>query len=325
MAEKRQTIVIKKIIVSGGGGHGGSWKVALADFMTALMAFFLVMWLLGQSEETKKAVSDYFSTPSVIEYNFQNFGAELTLEKLFLDILNEPMKAFQSFMEPIDKSPNLLDMGSTKVVAAYLADQMNDFAKNVVVTPDGYDFDIPDYMLFERGSGQPNANFVKVMDKIKGVTSGLKDAEIKVTSGLFVQSVPDGSLMSANKVASERFDIVRNKILASLENNTVTVSGGINVKEKRGEVDPARLIGFIRVKIAQKEITSDGRKPRKLDTLFGPSRVDMSVYDNFVSQISNRKKAEAEKKAKPGKDLKKQVDQELSEEAGTIDPSMQTE
>ncbi|MEK2646667.1 flagellar motor protein MotB [Bdellovibrio sp. BCCA] len=319
MAEKKQTIVIKKIIVSGGGGHGGSWKVALADFMTALMAFFLVMWLLGQSEETKKAVSDYFSTPSVIEYNFQNFGAELTLEKLFLDILNEPLKAFQSFMEPVDKTPNLLDMGSTKVVAAYLADQMNDVAKNVVVTPEGYDFDIPDYMLFERGTAQPNANFVKVMDKIKGVTGGLKDADIKITSGLFVQAVPDGSVMSANKVASERFDIVRNKILASLESNTVSVVGGISVKEKRGEIDPAKLIGFIRVKIAQKELTSDGRKPRKLEALFGPSRVDMSVYDNFVNQISNRKKAEAPK------DLKKQVDQELKEETGIKDPSTQTE
>ncbi|NUN04377.1 MAG: chemotaxis protein MotB, partial [Bdellovibrio sp.] len=53
MAEKKPTIVIKKITVVAGGGHGGSWKVALADFMTALMAFFLVMWLLGQSEETK--------------------------------------------------------------------------------------------------------------------------------------------------------------------------------------------------------------------------------------------------------------------------------
>lgn len=318
MAEKKQTIVIKKIIVSGGGHHGGSWKVALADFMTALMAFFLVMWLVGQSEETKKAVSDYFSTPSVIEYNFQNFGAEITLEKLFLDILNEPLKAFQSFMEPADKTPNLLDMGSTKVVAAYLADQMTDIAKNVTVTPDGYDFDIPDYMLFERGTSTPNANFVKVMDKIKGITTGLKDADIKLTSGLFIQAVPDGSVMSANKVASERFDIVRAKVMASLESNTVNVTGGISVKEKRGEIDPAKLVGFIRVKIAQKEITSDGRKPRKLDTLFGPSRVDMSVYDNFVNQISNRKEAE-----KPS--LKQQVDQDLKDETGIKDPSMLTE
>lgn len=319
MAEKKQTIVIKKITVVAGGGHGGSWKVALADFMTALMAFFLVMWLLGQSEETKKAVSDYFSTPSVIEYNFQNFGAEITLEKLFLDILNEPLKAFQSFMEPVDKSPNLLDMGSAKVVAAYLADQVGDFAKNVVVTPEGYDFDIPDYMLFERGSAQPNANFVKVMDKIKGVTAGLKDAEIKITSGLFVQAVPDGSVMSANKVASERFDILRNKLLASLDNNSVNVIGGISVKEKRGEVDPAKLIGFIRVKIAQKPLTSDGRKPRKLESLFGPSKVDMSGYEKYVDKVSNRKTQE------DAPDLKQQVDKELRDATGIKDPLMQTE
>lgn len=201
---------------------------------------------------------------------------------------------------------------------------MRDVAKNVVVTPEGYDFDIPDYVLFERGSAQPNANFVKVMDKIKGVTSGLKDADIKITSGLFVQAVPDASVMSANKVASERFDIIRNKILASLDSNTVTVAGGINVKEKRGEIDPAKLVGFIRVKITQKELTSDGRKPRKLETLFGPSRVDMSVYDNFVNQISNGKKASA-----PAKDLKQQVDQDLQEEVQkdtevTV-PSSQTE
>ncbi|WP_413559947.1 flagellar motor protein MotB [Bdellovibrio sp. HCB209] len=319
MAEKKQTIVIKKIIVQGGGGHGGSWKVALADFMTALMAFFLVMWIVGQSDQTKKAVSDYFSTPSVIEYNFQNFGVELTLEKLFLDLLNEPLKAFQSFMEPMDKTPNLLDMGSAKVVAAYMADQMNDVAKNVVVTPDGFDFDIPDYMLFERGSSDPNASFVNVMDKIKGVTAGLKDAEIKLTSGLFVQSVPDGSAMTANRVASQRLDIVRNKISASLESSTVSVSGAISVKEKRGEVDPKKLVGFIKVKIAQKETTSDGRKQRKLETMFGTKNVDMSVYDNFVNQVSTRRKEEAQK-AKP---LREQIDQELKDEAKS--PSSLTE
>lgn len=322
MAEKKPMIVIKKITVVAGGGHGGSWKVALADFMTALMAFFLVMWIVGQSEETKKAVSDYFSTPSIIEYNFYNFGAEITLEKLFLDLLNEPLKAFQSFMEPADKTPNLLDMGSTKVVAAYMADKMNDVAKNVNVTPDGFDFDIPDYMLFERGSAQPNSKFVSVMDKIKGVTTGLQDADIRITSGLFVQAVPDSSVMSANRVASERFDIVRNKILASLESNTVSVDGGINVREKRGEIDPAKLVGFIRIKISQKEITSDGRKPRKLESMFGPASVDMSVYDNFVNQVSNRKET---KKSNPGDALKQQVDRQLKEDTGITTPSSHSE
>ena len=49
MANKSsQPIVIKKI-VQGGGHHGGSWKVAYADFVTAMMAFFLLMWLLGST------------------------------------------------------------------------------------------------------------------------------------------------------------------------------------------------------------------------------------------------------------------------------------
>ncbi|MBX2855387.1 MAG: OmpA family protein [Rhodobacteraceae bacterium] len=55
--------IIKKIKkVSGGGHHGGAWKVAYADFVTAMMAFFLLMWLLNAtSEEQKKGIADYFS------------------------------------------------------------------------------------------------------------------------------------------------------------------------------------------------------------------------------------------------------------------------
>lgn len=56
-----QPIVVKKI-VKGGGHHGGAWKVAYADFVTAMMAFFLLMWLLNVTEaEKKNAISNYFS------------------------------------------------------------------------------------------------------------------------------------------------------------------------------------------------------------------------------------------------------------------------
>ena len=59
--------IIKKIIVEDGhgGAHGGAWKIALADMMTAMMAFFLLMWLLGASNEDKrKSVADYFRPAS---------------------------------------------------------------------------------------------------------------------------------------------------------------------------------------------------------------------------------------------------------------------
>lgn len=286
---KKQQIVIKKIIVQGGGHHGGSWKVALADFMTAMMAFFLVMWLLSQSDQTKKAISDYFSTPSVIEYNFQNFGAEITLEKLFLDFINEPLKAMQSFMEPSTKSPNVLDMGSEKVVAAYMADKMTDIAKNVEISQDGFDFDIPDFYLFERGSSQPKVGFVDVIDKLTTVTAGLKDAEIKITSALFIQLVPDQSAKTADKVALERLELIQNKINASFDSSTNTVTGATNIKDKKGDFDPERLMGFIRVSIRQKEV--DGKKRRKLESLFGKTET-ANKLDLVPKENINKRPAE---------------------------------
>ncbi len=297
MAEKRPIIVIKKINVVAAGHHGGAWKVAFADFMTAMMAFFLVMWLLGQSEETKKAISDHFSTPSIIEYNFQNYGAEITLEKLFLDLVNEPLKAFQSFMEPMDKSPNLLDMGSTKVVAAYLADQMRDVAKNVTVNQDGFEFVIPDNLLFEKGSSTPTNQFVGVMDKLKGVVTGLKDSEIRLEVQMFVQSVPDQNPVSATKVAAERLDIVRNKVRASLEHDSVDVMGDTNVREKKGEADPLKLIGLVKISIQQKEFSSTGQKTRKLQGILGNDKVDVSDYENLLKQVNQREKENKAKNA----------------------------
>ncbi len=68
MAGNGPTIVIKKIEEGGGHGHhGGGWKVAYADFMTAMMAFFLLMWILAASDEEKlRGLADYF-TPSLSE------------------------------------------------------------------------------------------------------------------------------------------------------------------------------------------------------------------------------------------------------------------
>ncbi len=56
-------IIIKKKKVSGHGHHGGAWKVAYADFMTAMFAFFLVMWIMGMSQETRAVVQGYFNDP----------------------------------------------------------------------------------------------------------------------------------------------------------------------------------------------------------------------------------------------------------------------
>ncbi|MEO0398805.1 MAG: flagellar motor protein MotB [Pseudomonadota bacterium] len=55
------TIIKKKKVINGGGHHGGAWKVAYADFVTAMMAFFLLMWLLNATtEDQRKGIADYF-------------------------------------------------------------------------------------------------------------------------------------------------------------------------------------------------------------------------------------------------------------------------
>ena len=66
MSEQRPTIIVRRVKkVAGGGHHGGSWKVAYADFVTAMMAFFLVMWLMGATTNKERAaISEYFRNPS---------------------------------------------------------------------------------------------------------------------------------------------------------------------------------------------------------------------------------------------------------------------
>ena len=60
-------IIIKKKGGHGHGHHGGAWKVAYADFVTAMMAFFLVMWLVGQKQEVKASVASYFRDPGAFD------------------------------------------------------------------------------------------------------------------------------------------------------------------------------------------------------------------------------------------------------------------
>ncbi|MBY0400265.1 flagellar motor protein MotB [Myxococcota bacterium] len=79
---KSQTIIIKRIKKGGHGAHGGAWKIAYADFVTAMMAFFLLMWLLSATtDEEKEKLSEYFSQPvDVALFGDTGSGAASLLE-----------------------------------------------------------------------------------------------------------------------------------------------------------------------------------------------------------------------------------------------------
>src|SRR4029078_2935101 len=62
--DSQRPIIVKRVKKAAHGHHGGAWKIAYADFVTAMMAFFLLMWLLGSTTEgDKKGIADFFNAP----------------------------------------------------------------------------------------------------------------------------------------------------------------------------------------------------------------------------------------------------------------------
>ena len=114
--DEQQPIIIVKKSGGHGGGHGGSWKVAYADFVTALMAFFLVMWLVNQEQSVKDAVQGYFNDPA-------HFGKEGSASVLkggasILDSKAPPPKKTtgdQGLQEALEKAGNHLQSELAKI------------------------------------------------------------------------------------------------------------------------------------------------------------------------------------------------------------------
>src|SRR3954469_12406880 len=94
--EKLAPIIIIKKKHGHGGHHGGAWKVAYADFITAMMAFFIVMWLLSSSEQVKKAVGGYFQDPTgngrQMGSSLSGGGEGMTLQREDLASLKEKIE-----------------------------------------------------------------------------------------------------------------------------------------------------------------------------------------------------------------------------------------
>ena len=96
-AEPPRPIIVKKITVVEGGHHGGAWKVAYADFVTAMMAFFLLLWLLGATtEKQRKGLADYF-TPTLVKLKQESAGSNGMLGgSSITDVDNYPNRAGQT-------------------------------------------------------------------------------------------------------------------------------------------------------------------------------------------------------------------------------------
>lgn len=288
MAGKEKSItVIKKITISGGGHHGGAWKVAFADFMTAMMAFFLCMWLLSISPEARQSISDYFSTPSVIEFQFRNFGVELTLEKLFADLLNEPLDTVAKLLEPMDKTPNVFEFQDDKIALSYIADNIGKYAEKLEVNHNEISFIVPDNKLFLPGTAETATEFINIMNRVKKVVSGLDSSKVRITSELFLEGVADSDPTLASNVATARLDLILTKVKASLEHETTEAEGEIDVRSRSKNEPVNSVTGFIRFNIQRTKDVSAPMKEKKKEaaakdkTEFSNKKRNRDLYDDL--------------------------------------------
>lgn len=149
MADKngRKLVVIKRKKVVAGGHHGGSWKVAYADFVTAMMAFFMVMWILGMDEKTKQAIEGYFSNPVGYKKGFASGASPISSGASPGKITNATMRMIVRNAET--KQFNELAAAIRQAVANNPQLSKTGAKIDVVVTKDGLRIE-----LVETGGGE---------------------------------------------------------------------------------------------------------------------------------------------------------------------------
>ncbi|ASM74062.1 MULTISPECIES: flagellar motor protein MotB [Roseobacteraceae] len=192
-------IIKRKKVVSGGGHHGGAWKVAYADFVTAMMAFFMLMWLLNATtEKQRKGIADYF-TPTIAINRVSgggngSFGGNSTFEEEMLPFNGaRPVAAAR----PATRAQSA-ETADLKLLESELlgyggeSDVMENEMKHVItrLTDEGLVvelFALPDAPLFNAQTGQPT----RLLRKLAGVlVQTAKSVKNDIAVGAHVPSQP---------------------------------------------------------------------------------------------------------------------------------------
>ncbi|MEO7362828.1 MAG: flagellar motor protein MotB [Gemmatimonadaceae bacterium] len=173
----KKIIIVKKKVMGGGGHHGGSWKVAYADFVTAMMAFFMVMWILGMDDKTKLAIEGYFANPVGYKKGFGSGSSALfagssptTIQRPSLKsiVRTTEQKSFEQLREKILAKIQAND--SLKALHALV---------EVVVTKDGLRIELIESgngdQYFAMGSAAMKPAAVEVLQLVGGELNQLQN------------------------------------------------------------------------------------------------------------------------------------------------------
>ena len=238
-AKKLQPIINKRVKKSGHAVHGGAWKIAYADFVTAMMAFFLLMWLLGStSEGDKKGLSDYFSSPLKVAMMggtgagasnsvIQGGGADLTKasgqnrsgdpnDPIARKAASDAMKAELAKQES-RKLAALSDKISTVIANNPKLAEFRDQIR-LEITPDGLQIQIVDEQnrpMFDVGSALVK---VYMRDILRAIGSALGGVENKISLDGHTDRSPYGSGergYSNWELSSDRANASRRELVAA--------------------------------------------------------------------------------------------------------------
>lgn len=151
MAESRPIIIIKRK-GGHGGHHGGAWKVAYADFVTAMMALFIVLWLLNSSKQVQEAVGGYFKDPTgkskLVGGGGKGVGESVTVSRNDMNQLKKKLQQAVAKLQNFDKLKNQVEM---------------------TVTPEGLRIELLESAsgtFFDLGSPHPNQNGKELLVKL---------------------------------------------------------------------------------------------------------------------------------------------------------------
>jgi len=187
----RPIIIKRKKVVAGGGHHGGAWKVAYADFVTAMMAFFLMLWLLGSvSEDERKGIADYF-TPTFAIDSVSSGGDGAFGGKSISTVtsVTDQVATAEAFQAETDRLQDVAEEFAALAGESALAEQILQHV-NIKLTDEGLVFeliDLPGAPLFEPGSDRPGPVLVQLT---KLLTSAIQIVENPVALGVHSQSFP---------------------------------------------------------------------------------------------------------------------------------------
>jgi len=116
VAKPAEIIIVKKKVAHG-GHHGGAWKVAYADFVTAMMALFIVLWMMNASKQVQEAVGGYFKDPrgnaKMVGTNRSGTGEMLALKKEDMSKLKEDLLRSIHHLDPMDKLKSQIEITIT--------------------------------------------------------------------------------------------------------------------------------------------------------------------------------------------------------------------